>query len=270
MSPTDLQVKAEVVEHLDAGPRTRLLILRSPTIAETARPGQFVHVLCSPSYDPLLRRPLCIHGADSKKGNIMLLYDVLGRGTALLAQRCKGDVIDLLGPLGTAFTMPESPEEPVILVAGGIGVAPLCFLASSLNRGPKYDNVTFLIGARTKDFLLCASRLDRQGADVRIATDDGTAGHHGFVTDLLEQCISESGSVTPLIYACGPVPMLKAVSRIVSTHGLRCEISTEAKMACGVGACVSCVIKVRSGDGTRYVRCCKEGPVFNAEDIVWD
>lgn len=267
MSVVKKRYESEIIEHLEMAPYTRKLVLDAPELAQSAQPGQFVHVLCGNLGDPLLRRPFSIHDADPEAGRISLLYEIRGRGTALLAERSAGETLDLLGPLGTGFALPKPPGRPVLLVGGGVGVAPLCFLAHRIADAVGCERVSVLIGARTKEMLLCVDRLSRLGCDVRAATDDGTAGHHGFVTELLSQCIETSS--LPLVYACGPMPMLAVVAGIVKAHGLKCQISTEAKMACGVGACMSCAIKVRSGESFKYVRACDEGPVFDADEVVW-
>ena len=255
------QIKSHIIEHEEVAPHTRLLVLGAPKLAQSAQPGQFVHVLCGSSYDPLLRRPLGVHAADPKTGHVSLLYEIVGRGTSLLAEKCKGEILDVLGPLGNGFALPKSKERPVLLIAGGIGIAPIYFLAQRIK------NAAIIIGARTKDMLLYTDQF----ADVRTATDDGSAGYHGFVTGPLQEYIKGMDkSNPPLVYACGPMPMLKAVAGITKAHGLKCQISTEAKMACGVGACMSCVIKVKSGDSYEYVRACKEGPVFDAYEVIWE
>ena len=262
------QIKSHIIEHEEAAPHTRLFVLDAPELAQSAQPGQFVHVLCGSSYDPLLRRPLGVHAADPKTGRVSLLYEIVGRGTSLLAEKCTGETLDLLGPLGNGFALPKSKEQPVLLIAGGIGIAPIYFLAQRIIG---FSHMTFIIGARTKSMLLYAGQLAGQGFDVLTATDDGSAGYHGFVTGPSQEYIKGMDKANPpLVYACGPMPMLKAVAGITKAHGLKCQVSTEAKMACGVGACMSCVIKVKSGNSYEYVRACKEGPVFDADEVIWD
>lgn len=247
------------------------MVLEAPELANICKPGQFVHVLCGTSYDPLLRRPISIHDADPDTGQVVLLYEIRGRGTALLGERAAGDLVDLLGPLGNGFTMPSDSDQPVLLVGGGIGAAPIYFLNRMLAETIGCDKITAILGARTSDMLLCSDDFSRAGSAVCIATDDGTLGCKGFVTTLINEHIASlaEGSPMPLIYACGPTPMLKAVAQIANVHHISCQVSLEAKMACGVGACMSCVVKVHDGDSQKYVRVCKEGPVFNAEEVVW-
>lgn len=272
VSPAGRHLRLPVLDHVEVGPRSWRLTLDAPGLARASAPGQFVHVLCAAqsAYDPLLRRPLSVHDADRKTGRVSLLYEVRGRGTALLAEKAPGDTLDLLGPLGQGFTLPESADARLLLVAGGIAVAPLYFLARRIADSVGCRRATFLIGARTKSMLLCVDEFSQLGAEVRVSTDDGNAGYHGFVTGLLSEHVGTADDAdAPLVYACGPMPMLKAVAEITKSQRLKCEVSTEAKMACGVGACMSCAIKVRSGNSFKYVRACKEGPVFDADEVIW-
>jgi len=269
--PEILGMMLPIIEHAEVAAHVREIVLYAPELTEGVYPGQFVHVLCgSPAaLDPLLRRPFSIHDADPSSGRVSLLYEIRGRGTAALAEKLPGETLDVLGPLGQGFTLPESATQPLILAAGGIAVAPIYFLGRRIAETVGCRRTTFIVGARTECLLGCLDKFSQLGRDVRVATDDGSAGYHGLASGLLEQCIEETGAAGPLVYACGPMPMLKAVAEIAKAHGLKCQVSTEAKMACGIGACMSCAIKVRSGDSSQYVRCCKEGPVFDADEVIW-
>ncbi|MHB1459235.1 MAG: dihydroorotate dehydrogenase electron transfer subunit [Armatimonadota bacterium] len=266
---------ATVIENKEMAPGCRYLLVYAPEIARAAKPGLFVHVLCGTSYDPLLRRPLGIHEADPETGRFAMLYEVRGKGTSLLAERCVGDRIDILGPLGNGFTLPESDGLDLLLVAGGIGVAPLYYLAKELHRRGGYRKLSVILGARNCDMILRVDDFRLLTDDLRIATDDGSMGCCGFVTTPLDQYMADAGTgVRPLVFACGPMSMLRAIASTTRHYNLNCQVSTEAKMACGVGACMSCVIKLRTdlviADGSfRYVRSCKEGPVFNADEVIW-
>jgi dihydroorotate dehydrogenase electron transfer subunit len=244
------------------------MMLGAPELAEVCVPGQFLHVLCHPGNDPLLRRPFSIHDADPKLGLVSLLYQVVGRGTRLMAERVPGETLDVLGPLGRGFALPETAGQPILLVGGGMAVAPLYFLARRISDTIGCVKTAFFLGARTEDMLLCLDELALLRLVIQTATEDASHGHPGLVTGLLENYLGEGDK--PLVYACGPWPMLKEIARITKAHGLNCQVSTEAKMACGVGACMSCVIKVRDGDSSKYVRSCKEGPVFDADEVIWD
>lgn len=266
-----MRYKVPIIEHV--GDNFKRMTLDAPEIAQTCVPGQFVHVLCADpknSNDPLLRRPFSIHDADADTGRISILYEVRGRGTALLGDRLQGEEINIIGPLGKGFSLPEDDELP-IFVSGGIGAAPLYFLACRIVKEFGFECI---MGARTAKTLVCNEefkKLSHSQDGNLVCTNDGTLGTQALVTELLIKRLDSLGTgVSPIIYACGPTPMLKAVSKIAVERGIRCQISTEAKMACGVGACMGCVIKVKDGDSTKYVRCCKEGPVFNADEIIWD
>lgn len=231
------------------------LTVHAPEIAAAASPGQFVMVQVSSSLDPLLRRPFSIHsrGAD---GSISLLFKVIGKGTALLAQAKPGDEIDLLGPLGKGFAC--AADLPVCLIGGGMGIAPLLFLAQEL-PGRKHA----LLGARNREELApLAKQFAELGCAVQLATDDGSLGHHGFIPDLLEAVLPDVSRVC----ACGPQPMLRGVASKCRQAGTPCQVSVETHMACGMGACLGCVLP---GAGGGQVHVCTDGPVFNAEELTW-
>ncbi len=213
----------------------------------------------APGIDPLLRRPFSIHRM-LEGGEFEVLFRVVGRGTRILANVHVGDRVDALGPLGRGFRV--EGNRPLI-VGGGIGVAPLLFLAESfLEAGirPK-----LLVGARTERDLLCQDDFSCLALPFAVATEDGSAGSPGQVTRLLAREIAE-GTEGMTVYACGPLPMLKAVSRLCGEHGIPCQVSMEAHMACGIGACLGCVVPAPGGG---YVRVCREGPVFQASEIDW-
>lgn len=275
MSSNTKQINAKITEHVVSGTSCRL-VMHAPELAVIANPGQFMHVLCGSSYDPLLRRPLSIYYAEPETGKLAVLYEIRGRGTALLAEKKPGDTVDIIGPLGNGFKLPDTADYRAILVGGGIGSPPLYFLAVRMGAPAALEQMEFHIGARTYGKHVCLDDFRRlcdghvSSERLCVATDDGSYGHHGFVTDTLRNCLSLRSEPMPLIYACGPIPMLKAVAGIAKDHGAKCQVSLEAKMACGVGACMGCVIKVRDGDGSKYVRVCHEGPVFDAAEVIWD
>ncbi|RJQ27737.1 MAG: dihydroorotate dehydrogenase electron transfer subunit [Peptococcaceae bacterium] len=238
------------------------MLLQAPEAAGRAGPGQFVHVRCGFSADPLLRRPLSVHDVDRGEGTLTLLYRVAGRGTALLAGLEPGAGISLMGPLGRGFSLPEA-DLRVALVAGGIGVAPLYFLLKELVSRNFFVHV--LVGAQTAEDLLLEDDFQSFGGRASFATDDGSRGYKGRVTGLLEPLLA-SGDID-LVYACGPPAMLKRVAGLLTGAGVPGEVSLERHMGCGVGACLSCVCKVRSG---AYRRVCADGPVFPVEEVVWE
>lgn len=260
------QETGRVTQHQEIAPGFYLLTIKAPAIAQLAQPGQFVHVKCTPTMDPLLRRPISLHGMDAQAGTITLLYQVVGRGTQLLSKFMVNDEIDVMGPLGRGFTLPNSPGN-VVVVGGGIGAAPLLPLVEALcTQG---SAVTLILGARTKEWLLGAESFTQAGAQVLVATDDGTQGQHGYVTDILAQQLQ--GTLPVALYACGPEPMLKAVANMAAKQGVTGQVSLEERMGCGVGACLACVckIKVATADGWDYQKVCVDGPVFDLEEVLW-
>ena len=260
-----VRVEAEVVAQWFAAPGYCRLRLRAPS-RMGARPGQFIHVLPRglSSHDPLLRRAFSVLSVSDTE--IEILYRVQGRGTTLMSLWRTGDVADLLGPLGNGF--PPLPEPPLraILVGGGVGVPPMAMLASTRHN---LQDVTALIGARSKADVLCRSDFELHGVKIRVATDDGSSGHHGLVTDLLR----EELKVRPAaVFSCGPWPMLRAVAKICAEFDAPCQVSLEEAMPCGIGICNGCVVAVRDGgsDYGRYRRVCVEGPVMDSREIDWD
>jgi dihydroorotate dehydrogenase electron transfer subunit len=231
--------------------------------------------------DPLLGRPLALYDTVlSHSGEALgvdVVYLVLGKMTSKLALSKPGTQLDVWGPLGNGFA--AAPAEHLVMVAGGIGQTPFLALAREYLSGRKYggdaardtaraDKVTLCYGARTKDYLAGVADFERLGVEVRISTDDGTAGHHGLVTDLLGQVLSASPAAR--VVCCGPEKMMEAVAHLTTAAGVPCQVSLETPMACGIGICFSCVTKVRQADGGwDYRRTCVDGPVFDAAAIEW-
>lgn len=238
-------------------PGIHLLWAEAPQIASEAEPGQFVMVRCSEGYDPLLRRPMSIHRV-GKNGALALLFEVVGRGTNWLAQRKNGDVIDLLGPLGHGFAL-SAESHDLLLVAGGIGIAPLVVLAErGIAQGAQ---VTLLLGATTQ-VQLYPSHLLPPGIKIVVATEDGSVGKRGMVTELLAGLADGAEQ----IFACGPISMYKAMAAIVNGMGEKSvQVSMEARMGCGFGGCYGCAVETKSG--LRLV--CKDGPVFELSELLW-
>jgi dihydroorotate dehydrogenase electron transfer subunit len=215
--------------------------------------------------DPLLRRPISLCGAG--KGTIELLFQVKGRGTRIMSGWEPGRTVDLLGPLGNGFSIPENMKTAV-LVAGGIGAAPLLYLAHEL-AGTKGLQRKFFFGAKTgAEGVLVDKILTSQDFESRLAAEDGTAAFNGFVTDMLEDELKSMKICleSTCVFSCGPEPMLKKVAEIAQAQGIPCRVSLEARMACGVGACLGCAVATTSG----YSRVCADGPVFDSRDIVFE
>lgn len=247
-------------------PQAVLLRLASPGPMPECLPGQFVQVRVDGAKDTFLRRPISIHYADAAQGELWLLVQLVGEGTRALARLQPGDTLNLVMPLGNGFSALEplraaagtSAPRP-LLVGGGVGVAPLYFYGAWLKaRGIA---PTFLLGARSKDLLLRREAFEALGR-VCITTEDGSCGEQGFVT----QHSVLSGERFTSIHVCGPSPMMKAVARYARAEGIACEVSLENMMACGLGACLCCVEKTVRGN----VCVCKEGPVFNINELTWN
>ncbi|SHH06491.1 dihydroorotate oxidase B, electron transfer subunit [Thermosyntropha lipolytica DSM 11003] len=235
--------------------------LVAPLIASSCKPGQFVHVKVGGTMDPLLRRPLSIYDVDKKLGSITLLYKVVGRGTELLTRVGVKENIDIMGPLGRGFSLADN--QHVLLVGGGVGIAPLVYLARAAKE--KGCQVTVLYGAEKRGELVAFERLRKLEVDLMVATRDGSAGHKGLVADLLHPKFLPPK--IDFIYTCGPEPMMALVKKYAEENGIPGEVSLEEHMACGVGACLGCARKLKPDD-EYYVKVCKDGPVFRMDEMV--
>lgn len=239
-----------------AGDNMFVLSFHAPAIAAAARPGHFVNIKVDASCDPLLRRPFSIHRVVGD--SVEILFNIVGKGTLILAQKAKGDMIDVLGPLGVPYGI-DGGFETALLVSGGLGVAPMPFLTDVLaqKKIPAHN----IVGARTKK-LLSVDHLP----DVHIATDDGSMGFHGSVVACLEHYLHVHPHPAPKIFACGPNRMLEALATFAQSRAIPCEVSLECAMACGIGICQGCPVEMAAGDRT-YNLVCKDGPVFDATRI---
>jgi len=256
-----------VLAHEQSGPDWYTLHLGSPAIAAVALPGQFAQVAVREAdgtltvvADPLLRRPLSFCTLEPERGRLSLIYRVVGRGTALLATARPGSRLSLLGPLGQSFPDPaRTPQRPLLLVGGGLGIPPLAAAAAWARAAGR--QVTALLGARTKDYLAGAIEVAATGAEVLAVTEDGSAGRSGLVTTALAERLTPDAEV----WACGPNPMLDAVGRLCLGAGAACWVCVERPMACGFGVCIGCVIAAADGGG--YLKACVDGPVFDAARV---
>ena len=257
--------KCVVAEHVEIGSGYRYLVMEAPQMSAGLVPGQFVHVRVPALEESALRRPFSVFDADN--GRVTVLYKTVGRGTAALNAAKPGDEVDVMGPLGHGF--PSKCAGVALLVGGGYGVAPLYFLAKRLvASGFDKEKVHLFIGGRTKTDLLALDRFAALGIKVSTATNDGSEGVKGLVTDPLDDeliALRERGEKFEL-FACGPDPMLKAVSLRATGTGAKGWISMDRHMVCGVGACYACIQRTVRGNS----RCCIEGPVFAAADLVWN
>jgi dihydroorotate dehydrogenase electron transfer subunit len=272
--PVDLPLR--IVSHESLGAGHFLLTLSTPDDYPAWEPGQFAMVtpgLPSGTADPLLRRPFSIHNLQgAPAGVLQIFYKVLGRGTRLLSGARASDTVRCLAPLGNGFA-PERPEgSRLLLVAGGIGVASLHPLG--LREKLAGGHPLILYGCRTSPEMAGIRRTLEARIDVRVSTDDGSAGRRGFVSQMLDDFLREEGPGARerwVICACGPTPMMKATSEVAARHGVRCYLSLESPMACGFGVCSGCVVRMRETPEAppRYRRICLDGPVFDAAQVCW-
>lgn len=251
-------VDLKIVANDKLGDKHILMKLTSDIPLPEMRPGQFVEVRVDHSASTFLRRPISINYVDKEKNELWLLIQLVGDGTRQLATMEVGDKLNLVLPLGNGFSDPQPQQKTLLLIGGGVGVAPLLQLGNYLKQ--KGLQPMFLLGARTHKDLLLMNEFEKIGR-VLVTTEDGTAGEKGFVTN---HSILTTEKIDK-IYSCGPTPMMKAVASFASKSGIDCEVSLENKMACGLGACLCCVTETKEGH-----KCvCSDGPVFNIKDLTW-
>ncbi|MDF2891807.1 MAG: 2-polyprenylphenol hydroxylase-like oxidoreductase [Clostridia bacterium] len=232
------------------------MIFRSENIAALAMPGQFVHLRVNTGLYPLLRRPISIHSVDKTKGTVAIIYHIVGKGTEEISKQVTG-VIDVMGPLGNGF--PKLAGKKCAVVGGGIGVAPLLELSKSLSHCDAY------LGFRNCTYKVEA--FENSCNKVYLTTEDGSAGHKGYITDQLKKNITEYD----VVYTCGPKIMMKKVMEICQLNNVECYVSLEERMACGIGACLVCACKIQEENGEwHHKKVCKDGPVFNAKEVLFD
>jgi dihydroorotate dehydrogenase electron transfer subunit len=257
------QEKATVLEHQNFQGEYRILRLQAPEIGPLVQPGQFLHLQIPQVDDRILRRPFSIYKAGSDE--VSILYKPVGRGTEAMRGLTAGISVDILGPLGNGY--PElTPGRMPVLVAGGYGNAALYLKARELPvKG------TAFFGGRTAEDILCVEEFKSLGWDVHPTTDDGSLGTRGLVTDAFDPWLNEQPDVSRLeLFVCGPNPMLRAMGDRAIARGFTAWLSLDQNMACGVGACLTCVIRRKTADGWEWARCCKDGPIFESREILWD
>lgn len=264
-----VQVQGEVLSMRKVGAYHAMTVV-APGMAELTKPGHFLAVqVGGPESSMLLRRAFAIYDVKARGvygGTVEFIFSVHGKGTAWLAARRPQDKLDLVGPLGQPFKLPTHPAT-AMLVGGGYGSAPLLPLAATLRqRGCRVD---FVLGAASADRLFGQLDAKRIATSIEVTTDDGSMGRRGRVSDVLPALLDRTGS--EVVYACGPMAMLKAVTEISSERQIPCQVAVEEAMACGIGVCMTCVLPVIGDDGqTRMVRSCVEGPVFLGDRVRWD
>lgn len=251
--------RVEILENKKINSEYQKLVFSSAKLAKNVKPGQFLNVRIENSFDPFWRRPFSYFRV--KGSRIEILYEVLGRGTHILASKRSGDEIKILGPLGNGFSQ-NIGERKRILVAGGIGVPPLVFLAEKLKLNSK--SAVLLVGCGNKSEVLPKRELSKVSCEIRYATDDGSYGKKGFVTALLETELKKDDPEAMFLQTCGPIRMMAEVLKLANRYGVKGEMSIDEKMGCGIGTCLGCVVETKNGFKTS----CKEGPVFSFDELM--
>lgn len=251
------KLSLKIIENVEIAKDIFRMTMEGGEISTIARPGQFLNIYCKQD-SRILPRPISINSIDKENKTLTIIYGVVGKGTKEFSDLKSRETIDVLGPLGSGFKIDEGLDNHII-VGGGIGTPPLLELAKNLK-----GKVEVYLGFRTETFLV--EEFESLGAKVYISTDDGSVGLKGNIVDLLKQN-KASGD---MIYACGPKPMLRGLASWAKDNGIPAQVSLEERMACGIGACVGCVVKIKSEDGWQYKKACQDGPVFLSEEVVWD
>lgn len=268
---TSTQVEAPVLRNEQIAPDIYRLTLEAPAITELSCPGQFIMVKGADNNGlPLLRRPFSIHQSSSD-GKLQILFKKLGPGTRFLARKEEGELLSLVGPLGKGFAISDLTEN-ICVIGGGMGMAPLFYLTEELLRSPaKNCQIKVLLGSTTAHEIGSIDiDFENLGVEVHVSTDDGSAGHQGFVTDLLSSKLNQDEKWSVL--TCGPYPMMKGVAAFCKNKDWPCQVSMETLMACGISACLGCAVQAaaqNSNPQEPYLHVCKDGPVFRAEELEW-
>jgi dihydroorotate dehydrogenase electron transfer subunit len=268
-------IRASIISNNTIAEDIFCLKLYDPASVQISKPGQFINIKCSPDekgVDPYLRRPISIADVNREAGTMDIMYQVKGRGTKLLSERKRGEIINFMGPLGNSFDTLAAPDHAII-VGGGIGVFPLLYLAKEL----KSRRITIALGFKDKESIVLENEFREIADELIIYTDDGSYGVCGVITAACEPSgeiiIRPSEIDGTAFFTCGPEIMMKRLVRISNEIGIKGQVSIERRMACGIGACLVCVCKLKDdtdSDGYKYSHACKDGPIFWKEDIIFD
>ncbi|MGI6586663.1 MAG: dihydroorotate dehydrogenase electron transfer subunit [Lutisporaceae bacterium] len=250
-----MQRMCKIIENRELCRDVYEMRLECPEIVQESKPGQFLHIKINKSADPLLRRPISISRIYRDTGCISIVYQCVGKGTEEMAALKQGEYIDVIGPLGNGFTLFQRKKSAVI--GGGIGIAPLLEIVAELTDCDAY------LGFRDNTFKL--DEFASACKKLHIATEDGSLGSRGYVTDIIKDIKKYE-----IVYACGPKAMLKRIKELCAEKNVKCFISIEERMGCGIGACLVCACKIKEGDAWHYKKVCTDGPVFEASEVDFD
>jgi dihydroorotate dehydrogenase electron transfer subunit len=264
----------EILRNDEIRPDYFLMKVKLPDSFDEPLPGQFIMIRIAGLAEPFLGRPISIYSYSLRKSSaeIELLYRIVGKGTQVLAGLISGSQVEIHGPLGGSYAVfPE--KENIVLIAGGIGVAPLSLLAQYLckNAGIAPSRMSFYLGAPTAKEIVGLDKLSKLCYKIQICTDDGSRGRKSFVTAAFQEDMHKYDPANTAVYACGPKGMIKALAGILGQGKFSCQVSLEERMACGTGACMGCAVAVRDkSGGLAYKRVCSDGPVFHLDDVIWE
>ena len=259
-----VKIQAKLLEKIKLKENIYHFKVEAHEMVDIAKPGHFIEIRVSKNTEPFLRRPISIHNMDKEKGILEFIFQVKGEGTKILSEKNIGETIDIIGPLGNG-TFEYENYQNIAIIGGGIGVFPLYELAKSAKKNNR--NVNIYLGFRSKDFVLLEDEFKSVSDNFILTTDDGSYSQKGFAINFLEKDI-DSGKIDS-IYACGPLPMLKAVRKLAIDKNIPCQISLEERMGCGLGVCLGCAVKTAKSpkEAPEYWHVCKGGPVFEAKDV---
>lgn len=259
-----LLIKAQILDMGSIAQNIYKMTLDSYYIAQNAIPGQFINIRCCEGIDALLRRPVSICNVDRGNNSFDIAFMLKGKGTKILSGKQAGSHIDIVGPLGKPFYV-DSGFKRIAVVGGGIGIFPLFFL---LNEKPEAEIVDAYLGFKNRESVVLLDNFRHLTDNLFISTDDGSEGWKGLITDLFEHALKDKKY--DIIYACGPFAMLRKVAGIAEANEIKCQVSLEQRMGCGIGACLVCSVKTKHGDDWQYSRVCKDGPVFWSNEVIWE
>lgn len=264
----------EIISNEEIQENCFLMQVKIPSSFEKPLPGQFVMIRIAGLNDPFLSRPISIYSfSHGKQSSLLeLLYRVVGKGTQIMAGLIEGSQVEINGPLGNGFHT-KSLKKNIVMISGGMGIAPLSLLLETLNRKSEYSSSVMILypGFQSLSAAVGLEKVRKVCRDVNVCTDDGTLGEKGFVTQIFQKDMKKFTPENTSIFACGPKEMLKALAKILNKCKFNCQVSLEERMACGTGACMGCAVAVKDKKGERsYQRVCADGPVFNLADIIWE